>query len=154
MPVIELVPENAEYFRERINRLQPDSERQFGTMNVVEMMRHMRNATETALGEVENPGKPNPIVGRLLFLFICYVMTEWPKGKIKAPDYWTPPPDRDFDEEKKALLEAFERFMAKMEAGETETVTEHPMLGKLNLKQWSRLNGIHFIHHFKQFDVN
>ena len=152
MAVTYLIPENKEWFVDRINRLKPDSERQFGTMDANQMMRHMRNALETALGEVEMPGKANTIVGKINYFTITQVMTKWPGGKIKAPDYWTPPADREFEQERAALLSAIDRFLDACAIG--KPTAPHPLLGNLNTGQWARLNGLHFAHHFRQFGVN
>jgi hypothetical protein len=152
MAITHLIPENQPYFVERIQRLQPDSERRFGTMDTNQMMRHLRNALETAMGEVEMPGKAIPGVGKSLYYVITHVMTTWPGGKIKAPAYWTPPSDREFDAEREALLGALDRFMTHYSSG--KPTAPHPMLGTLNPQQWARLNGLHFRHHFRQFGVN
>ena len=152
MAVTLLLPENKDYFRQRILALKPDSERKFGTMDANQMMRHLRNALETAMGEVTMPAKANPIVGKTVYFVITHVMTTWPGGKIKAPAYWTPPSDRDFESERQALLGALDRFMAHYSAGKTPS--PHPILGNLSLGQWARLNGIHFKHHFRQFSIN
>lgn len=137
-------------FMQRIEKLSPDSERQFGTLDVVGMMRHMRNALETALGEVTMPDDAKPVIGPCLYFFITHIMTEWPKGKIKAPDYWTPPAEYDYAKERELFLAALNRFV-DAQANEPHKKTKHPMLGTLTLAQWSRLNGIHLDHHLKQF---
>ncbi len=152
MGITLLIPENKEYFAERIKRLKPDSPRQFGTMDANQMMRHMRNALETSMGEVTMPGKATPVVGKAAYFFITHVMKTWPGGRIKAPDYWTPASDRDFEAEREALLGALDRFMEFYVAG--EPTAPHPMLGGLRLDQWARLNGLHFKHHFRQFAIN
>lgn len=152
MAVTYLTAENKDYFVERINQLKPDSERRFGTMDANQMMRHMRNALETSMGEVEMPGKGIPVVGKLVYFTITHLMTTWPGGKIKAPDYWSPPADREFEEERKALLAAVDRFTEHYASG--KPTAPHPMLGKLKPAQWARLNGLHFQHHFRQFGVN
>lgn len=151
MAVTYLNADNKEYFVERIKQLRPDSERRFGTMDANQMMRHMRNALETSMGEVEMPGKPLP-GGKAVYFLITHVMTKWPGGKIKAPDYWTPPADQEFEAEREALLSAVDRFVEHYDAG--KPTAPHPMLGSLKADQWARLNGLHFQHHFRQFGVN
>ena len=50
-------------FKERIGKLSPEAERQFGTMSVIAMMRHMRNVMETALGETSYPKQLPEFIG-------------------------------------------------------------------------------------------
>lgn len=150
MAVTYLSADHKPYFVDRISRLQPDSERRFGTMDANQMMRHLRNALETAMGEVEMPGKPL-FGGKAVYYLITHVMTTWPGGKIKAPDYWSPPADQEFEAERQALLAAVDRFVEHHAAG--KATAPHPMLGNLTADQWARLHGLHFKHHFRQFGV-
>lgn len=152
MAVVYLTRETLPEFRRRIDRLSPDLKPQFGSMSVVAMLRHMRNAIETALGETDLPDVAKPVVGRLLYLFSCHVLTSWPRGRIKAPDWWVPPPEKEYDEERRLFLAALERFV-DAHADSAKDVVHHPMFGPLRLHQWSRLNGIHLDHHLKQFAV-
>lgn len=152
MAVSHLTAESKDYFVSAIKKLKPDSERRFGTMDANQMMRHMRNALETSMGEVQMPGKAIPVVGKSMYFLIAHVVTTWPGGAIKAPAYWTPPVEKEFEAERQALLAALDRFVAFHSAG--KATSPHPLLGNLNSRQWSRLNALHFRHHFRQFGVN
>lgn len=144
--------ENLEYFKEHVNRLTPESERQFGTLDVVGMMHHLRNAFETAAGDVTVEDKSVPIVRTAAFYIVCYVMTTWPGGAIKAPDYWTPSTDNEFDEEHALFLKSMDRFCDMLEEDPTGRAA-NPVLGPLTRLQWSRLMGVHCKHHLRQFSV-
>jgi len=139
-------------FKERIGKLSPEAERQFGTMTVLAMMRHMRNVMETALGETSYPKQLPEFIGKTVFFFSTQVFTNWPKGKIKAPEFWTPEPGDDFQEERDLWLASLEKFVQKLHS-EPQLVVRNPFFGRLTLKQWSLMNGIHVDHHLKQFNV-
>ena len=139
-------------FKDRIEELKPDSERQFGSLDVAGMMRHMRNVMEAALEEVSYPDQSKPVVRRLMFFFATQIMTTWPKGRIKAPDFWTPPAEEDFERERELWVASLERFAEKAKK-ESSRVVQNPFFGPLKLRQWSLLNGIHVDHHLKQFGV-
>ena len=152
MAKIYLNGETLPAFRERIEKLTEESERQFGTMNVPAMMRHMRNVMETALGETSYPKQLPEILGKTAFFFSTQVFTNWPKGKIKAPEFWTPKPGEDFQEERDLWLASLEKFVEKLQT-EPQLVVRNPFFGRLTMKQWSLMNGIHVDHHLKQFNV-
>ena len=152
MAKIYLNGETLPAFRERIEKLTEESERQFGTMNVPAMMRHMRNVMETALGETSYPKQLPEFIGKTVFFFSTQVITNWPKGKIKAPEFWTPHPREDFQEERDLWLASVEKFVEKVE-NEPQLVVRNPFFGRLTMKQWSLMNGIHMDHHLMQFNV-
>ena len=139
-------------FLERLNRLQPDAQRRWGSLGVNDMLRHLRNVFETPLGEKSYPPEKMPLPKPLLYFLLCRVFTTWPKGRIKAPDYWTPPAEHEFEEERQLLIEKLRRFVDALES-DPSAVRLNPFFGDLTLAQWSRLNGIHLDHHFKQFGV-
>ena len=111
MAVRVLDQQNLSYFLGRIEKLSKDSPRKFGTMDVTKMMRHMRNAFETAMGETNLPDASKPFVGKFLYYVITHVITTWPGGRIKAPDYWTPPSDHSYEEERELFVVALKRSL-------------------------------------------
>ena len=139
-------------FTERITKLTLDSERQFGTMTVIAMMRHMRNVMETALGETSYPKQLPEFIGKAAFFISTEVFTNWPKGKLKAPSFWTPEPVEDFQEERDLWLASVEKFVEKVE-NDPQLTVRNPFFGRLTMKQWSLMNGMHVDHHLKQFSV-
>lgn len=145
-----LARETAADFLARVNRIREDTPRKFGSMDANRMLRHMRLALETAVGETDLPDSSIPVVRRVLFFAVTRVVTTWPGGKLKAPDWWSPPSEHPFEEEKRRFLAATDRFLAALEEN-PERVTRHPIFGPLKLRQWSRLHGIHLHHHLRQF---
>lgn len=150
MPKPPLCRENEAQFLARIEKIRADSPRQFGTMDANKMLRHMRNALETSVGETDLPDSSIHVVRRILYFLVCRVITTWPGGRLKAPDYWSPPADHPFGEEKTLFLAATRRFFDAL-AANPDRVARHPIFGPLTLRQWSRLHGIHLHHHLRQF---
>ena len=152
MDAMSLTRETADEFRNRINQLSPDSDRKFGKMDVTQMMRHMRLSCDTATGKANVTDKSTPLVRNIMFFAVCHVITTWPGGRIKAPDYWSPPAEHGFEDERKLLLGAIDEFLDKLEQ-DPSFVAANPVLGPLDQHKWSRLMGIHFKHHLRQFGV-
>lgn len=144
--------ETAPQFLARIEKLRADTPRRFGTMDTNKMLRHMRNALETSVGETDFPDISVPLVRRILYFLVCNIITTWPGGRLKAPDFWSPPPDHTFEEEKALFLVASNRFMDAL-ASRPDQIARHPIFGPLTLQKWSRLHGIHLHHHLRQFGV-
>lgn len=151
MPVYPYTLEYEDEYTKRLSRLKPDSERKFGTMDPTKMLRHMRLSYETALGETDLKAAPLPM-GKLVYYIITGPMKTWPGGKIKAPDYWSPPAEHEFDEEMRLLTQSMSRYLEKLAESPNE-VHAHPMMGKLTVKEWSRLLGPHLNHHLRQFGL-
>ena len=153
MNAMSLTREAADEFRNRIKELSPESDRLFGKMDVTQMMRHMRLSLDTATGKATVEDRSRPLVREVIYFTVCHVLTTWPGGRIKAPDYWTPPAEHEFDAERRLLLEAIDGFLDKLEQDPSFT-TANPVLGPLDQHKWSRLMGDHFKHHLRQFGVN
>lgn len=152
MNAMSLTRETADEFTNRIHELSPESDRLFGKMDVAQMMRHMRLSLDTATGKAKVPDKSTPLVRDVMFFTFCHVLTTWPGGRIKAPDYWSPPAEHEFDEERRLLLEAIDVFLDKLEQ-EPSFTAANPVLGPLDQHKWSRLLGVHFKHHLRQFGI-
>lgn len=141
-----------EDYANRLASVAADSERKFGTMDSTKMLRHMRLSYETACGETDFEIKPIPVVSPVLLFVFSNVLKTWPGGKIKAPGFWSPPAEGEFDEELRLITEAQRRFLEKLESSPDE-VNAHPIFGKMTVHQWSRLLGPHLNHHLRQFGV-
>lgn len=80
-----------------INRLKPDSEREFGILDARGMMRHLRWTFEVSVGTPEAENLTNPIGRKLVWLLFFNWLTNWPGGKIKGPPFATPESENDFE---------------------------------------------------------
>ena len=152
MAVLPYTKDCEEHYASRLGGLTADSERKFGTMDATKMLRHMRLSYETACGETDLEIKPIPVLSPILLYVFSNVLKTWPGGKIKAPDFWSPPAEGEFDEEMKLITEAQSRFLAKLASSPNE-VNAHPIFGKMTVAQWSRLLGPHLNHHLRQFGL-
>lgn len=137
------------HFLERIAKVQPDSSRLWGELDPAGMMAHLRRSIEISLGEVEVEDISNFFMRTAGKVAILYLLP-WPKGKIKAPSEFTPPPEGDLDAERARLSEAMDRFLEAL-TNEPTRRTRNPAMGMLTLKTWSRVHGLHFDHHLRQF---
>lgn len=147
-----LTRETAPTFLARVDRLRADSPRKFGTMDTNKMLRHMRTTFETSAGETNLPDVSIPVVRRILFFLVCRVVTTWPGGRLKLPDFWSPQADHTFEEEKRLFVGAMNRFFDAV-ASHPDQTQRHPTFGPLTMRQWSLLHGVHLHHHLRQFGV-
>ena len=152
MAVLPYTSETAESYASRMGGLRADSERKFGTMDTTKMLRHMRLSYETAIGETELENKTIPLVAPLVLYVFSNVVKTWPGGAIKAPGFWSPPAEGDFEEEYRLLAASQQRFLERLSTSPGD-VNPHPLFGKMTVQQWSRLLGPHLNHHLRQFGV-
>lgn len=132
----------------RVHKLQPESERQWGKMDVAQMMAHLQQTFKVPLSD-----KPMPrmMVGRLIGWMIkpkLYNDSPWKQGLPTAPDFIIKD-ERDFCKEKVNLLNLIEQFH---EAGpEGIGRYPHPMFGTFTKEQWGKAMYKHLDHHLAQF---
>lgn len=133
----------------RIARLQPESLRQWGTMDVAQMMAHCSEALKTATGESK---PPRVFIGYLLGpLFRPAFLGDKPfqKNAPTAP-ILVVSDQRVFDAEKQRLIACVQQFVS----GGASKCTDHPhaFFGKMNPDQWARIMYKHLDHHLRQFN--
>jgi len=145
--------ESLPLYRERIQRIDSGDRPRFGTMSPAKALAHLRLFTEMSIGEYKTEIDVSNVITRsgLFFWFMVDVLP-WPKGKVKAPEEFSPAPKEEFEEERRLLLEAMERFVAVLEK-EPDRRQRSPLVGPITMRKWSRIHGKHFIHHLSQFGV-
>lgn len=132
----------------RIDRLQPAAQRQWGKMDVAQMMAHCSAAMDMASGRL-NP--PRVFIGRLLGPLVKPILTnEKPFSKNNPTDKQLVVADRrDFVREQEQLKMKLRQFQ---EGGAQRCTTHpHPFFGPLDPQQWSRGMYKHLDHHLRQF---
>ena len=133
---------------DRINNLSPDSQRQWGKMDVAQMMAHVQLPIGVALGVHQLKGS---FLLRLIGpLFKSKLWDEKPykQGLPTDPSFIMTGKSKDFDKEKSSLLDIVNRF------SDNNIVSEnHPIFGKLTKENWSKATWKHLDHHLKQFGV-
>jgi len=134
----------------RIDRLQPTSQRQWGKMDVAQMLAHCSITMDIASGR---RNLPRVFIGRLLAPFFKSMYTnDKPFGKNGPTGKELVVADqRDFAPEREQLKVKVRQFY---EGGEARcTRHPHPFFGSLTPQAWSRGMYKHLDHHLRQFGV-
>lgn len=133
----------------RIEKLSPDAERQWGKMNVNQMLAHCNASLETAMGL--HFSKRLGFVGRFF-------------GKLLKPTYFSEKPfpkngttdqsyiitgNPNFEVEKAKVI----RQITQFSEGGPAKCTKHPQafFGPLTPEEWAIMQWKHFDHHLRQF---
>jgi hypothetical protein len=139
----------AEEVKQRLEQLQPDSQRQWGNMDPAQMLAHCSAAIDMAEGKIVSP---RIMIGRLLGPLAKKSLII--KGEPMRRNSKTAPSvivadERNFIVEKKRLLESIDRFVA----GGPAICTGHPhfFFGPLTPEEWASLMYQHLDHHLRQF---
>jgi hypothetical protein len=135
--------------KQRIARLTPDSERQWGKMAPTQMLTHCARAMEMATGEAK---PPRIFLGRLIGWKIrTLVLRDDKPLRRNSPTSkeLVVKNEPEFEAGRARLLAAIDRFVA---AG-PEGCTTHPhtFFGTLTSDQWAILAYKHLDHHLRQF---
>lgn len=134
----------------RLNKLEPASQRQWGKMDVAQMLAHCTAAFKVPLSEKR---LPRMFLGYLLSWMIKSKMYDdqpWKKNLPTSPDF-VMKDSKNFEEEKKLLLELVERFYQAGPAGISKF--PHPFFGHFTPTQWGQSMYKHLDHHLQQFGV-
>jgi hypothetical protein len=134
---------------ERLNNLTANSSRQWGTMNLTQMLEHCAIQLKKALGisvtsKAEGPAFFRSNIGRWIALYAF----PWPKGSNTPSDMNMERNGvtvNNFENEKIQLLQLLQQVKQK------ESFGAHPFFGTLSKKDWGRLIWKHLDHHLKQF---
>jgi hypothetical protein len=132
----------------RIDRLQPEMQRQWGKMDVAQMMAHCSAAMDMATGSAK---LPRMFIGRLLGPLVkpAFVNEKpFTKSSPTARELIVAN-KRDFLHEQEQLKSKIRRFH---DGGEGKcTRHPHPFFGALTPYEWSRGMYKHLDHHLRQF---
>lgn len=132
----------------RIDKLHPATQRQWGKMDVAQMMAHCSASLDMASGRHNTP---RAFVGRLIGPFFKSIYTnEKPFSRSSPTDPKLVVSDpRDFLREQEQLKLKVRQFH---EGGETQcTRHPHPFFGALPPQDWARGMYKHLDHHLRQF---
>ena len=132
----------------RINTLTPQSQRQWGKMDVAQMLAHLQMQIEVAYGT--RIVKGNWLMKLMVPLFkkSLYNNKPWKTGLPTDKSFIMTGETKDFETEKNKLLGLVEKFSEP-----TIRNTPHPVFGKMTMEQWSNATWKHLNHHLKQFGV-
>ncbi len=134
----------------RIDLLTPQSQRQWGKMNVAQMLAHCKEAFKVPLSDKK---MPRMFIGLLLGWAIkkkLYNESPWKQNLPTAPNFIIKD-ERDLEKEKLELSDLINQFYN----GGPEKVGRfpHPMFGAFTKEQWSQAMYKHLDHHLKQFNA-
>jgi hypothetical protein len=153
MAIPDLTRENLPYFTKRLHAIRPEDTPQFGSLTPPALMRHLHRGIEISVEEGDAPKDISiPVVRGIFRILFFEIFTKWPGGKIKVPDTLTPAPEGSLDEERDRLIAAMERFIDAAEA-EPGRKTPNMAMGPITLKYYRHVHGVHFRHHFRQYNV-
>ena len=138
-------------YRRRIETLTPDSWRQWGTMEVDQMLHHLNLACGSSQGVYDLPDE-SYLISRTLFKWI---LVDWypeqPVGLRLLTGFKIPHAQRfDFADEKAQLLKILE---ADWNARTADQWKPHPMFGTMSPTEWGKLLQIHLDYHLRQFSA-
>lgn len=137
-------------FERRINSIRSTGERRWGTMTPAQMFAHLRIVFEISLEERETHDESRAWLMPIVWVLMFQLWTHWPKGKIKASRQFLDDSPKDIEAERTLLLESMRRFLERSERDPDRIVLE-PMLGRISLKKWQRVHGVHTDYHLRQF---
>lgn len=135
---------------ERLGKLSPDSERQWGKMSPGQMMEHAARALEMATGR-------KPMQQAFLGKAIGWIFKGGFLGEKPFPQNSPTGPtliikdEPDFESTRTRLTELVDEFHAQGDSGTDGNI--HGFFGRLSGKQWGETQYKHLDHHLRQFGL-
>ena len=143
-------PQDNRAIVERIGKLLPESQAQWGTMHVAQMLAHAQVPLRCAFGESQYKRSLLGIfVGRLALRQLISGKP-WSHGMPTDPGFIVAD-EREFEKEKNRLVALVQRFPQSGPSAITKNA--HPFFGKMTPQEWSSLQWNHLNHHLTQFGV-
>jgi hypothetical protein len=146
-------PRRAGEITQRLKKVTPENERQWGRMTAHQMICHLADAMRMTLNE-----RPCAFIGtwasqHIVKLVALYSPFPWPKG-VKGMRELDQEADGTrpvtFEADRDELLRLIERVR---QVPRERTPPQHPMFGLLSWDQWKILAYRHCDHHLRQFGV-
>lgn len=134
----------------RIDELTAESKPAWGSMTAAQMLAHCAEIQEVSNGK---PLRNTPLLARLFKGMIRSMVVgekPFPRNTRTHPQY-EQTSERDFETEKKRLLDALDQFVNAPKKG--IELPEHPLFGAMTAEErgWSMYK--HLDHHLSQFGV-
>ena len=131
----------------RINKLTPGSQRQWGKMDVAQMLAHCQMPLGVAVGK--HTLKGSFFIKLIGPLFKKKLFNDQPfKQNLPTDKSFKMTDPKDFEYEKQSLIQMINDFSETTMSGEP-----HPFFGKLTKEEWSKGTWKHLDHHLMQFGV-
>ena len=131
----------------RVRSLSVSSTARWGKMDVAGMLRHLRLASQMALGEYSVPSANKRAFQVFPLKHLILYVLPFPKGAPTAPMLKCEA-GASIEEERAALLELLERIGTGLRDGMGPA---HPLFGPLSWREWGVATYKHTDHHLRQF---
>jgi Protein of unknown function (DUF1569) len=131
----------------RIRSLSASSTRQWGSMDVVAMLEHLRLSARMTVGDLSVPSVNKRVFQLFPLKHIILYVLPFPKGAPTAPEL-KPIDVESFEGEREAVLELLEQIGTGPREGAGPA---HPLFGPLTWREWGVVTYKHADHHLKQF---
>jgi Protein of unknown function (DUF1569) len=145
-------PAVAENVKQRILRLNPESERQWGNMTLSQTLAHCTSSMQMALGTI-NPKRasfPISLIGPLIKPLVLGDDKPLRRNSPSSPELFSTDPTRcNFERERAELIAAVDTFAGRGAPGCSQH--PHPFFGRLKPQEWAILAYKHLDHHLRQF---
>lgn len=138
------------HIQKRIEKLSPQSKALWGKMNVAQMLAHVNEGLETAMGK----NYPKRMFLGMLFGPIYkkkFLASEHMPKNLMTDASYIFPASVDFAQQKEKVLQNLQQFHENGHRG----CTDHPHIffGKFTPAEWAIVQYKHFHHHLRQFGV-
>ena len=131
----------------RMRSLSVSSTGRWGSMDVTEMLKHVRLSAQMTLGELSVPSSNKRVFQMFPLKHLILYVLPFPKGAPTAPEL-KPGAAESFEEERAALLNLLERIGTGPGEGAGPA---HPLFGPLTWREWGVVTYKHADHHLRQF---
>jgi len=137
------------HLTDRVRGLSVDAPRQWGKMNVQQMLAHVAGSMEWVLSGGDAQAEWGDQANRFIKFIAFRVPLPWPKGIPNPNDPASVEvPVEKFDALRQRVVRGLEE-MGRWEV--TEATPPHPAFGPLTTWEWHRWAFKHADHHLKQF---
>ncbi len=140
-------PEVKASLQSRLSRLTPDARAVWGKMTVSQMLWHVNQAMDAALGRFDIPNERPPIPRAVIRFLVLYM--PWSKNAPTSPAFVAKEP-HDFSKESARCRALIDEIVAR---NIDHAPPYHPVFGQMTGAQQSRLHAKHLDHHLRQFGV-
>lgn len=143
--------EDAAEIHHRLAQLTPSDVPRWGSMSVHEMVCHLRDAYDGAMGQrTVSPAAKRPPIPLAVYKWLAFrVPLKWPKGIETVPEanpHLRGSRPVEFATDTALLLGRFSEFVTF-----TGAFPAHPIFGPMTHAEWKRWGYLHADHHLRQF---
>ena len=138
--------------RSRIENLTPENTRQWGKMDIAQMLAHASVPLEQATGKAPFKDESSFFLRTVVKWVVRGMIKKGAMGRNSptAPSFVVTDA-RVFDAEKQRLLASLKEFHDKGLKG--ELASRHPGFGEYTTEEWGTLQHLHLDHHLTQFSA-